>query len=234
MHTSLKPTIDSVFSYSNICLGDGGFGQASAFKGKANVRTVKKMKGATRLLALFALAFSLSAFPLNLTIKALVPTAKSWYWITNRGVVIAEGPPERLKGTWNVKEISKNVFVLAGKVDACKVEALALTSIPKPVVYKNSTISIECGQRYLYSDLVKAVRKGKGIVVIYPLPGETCKEINFNARVLNETLVLNITIKKIKNWLDICPPSKLVDVIVAWGDAKAVKVYVNGKETLVS
>ncbi len=192
------------------------------------------MKAPTKLLVLFTLTFGLYAFPLNLTIKALVPTTDSWYWITNRGIVIANGPPEKLHGTWNVKEISKNVFVLANNVDACKVEALALTNIPKPLVYKNSTIHIECGKRYLYSDLVKAIKKGKGIVVIYPLPGETCKEISFSAEVRNKTLVLNITIRKIKNWLDICPPSKLVDVVVAWGNAEAVKVYVNGKETLVS
>ncbi len=193
------------------------------------------MRSVPKLFVLLViLSASLLSFPLNLTIKALVPSEKAWYWITNRGIVIARGPPNKIHGVWNVKEITNNVFALAGKADACKVEALALTSVPKPLVYKNATIDVHCNYRYLYSDLIKLIKKGRGIVVLFPLPGETCKEVSFSVKVINNTLILNITLSKIKKWLDICPPSKLLDVIVAWGDANKVRVYVNGKVALVS
>ena len=208
--------------------------RATAGLNMASIKRAITGKALKRLVAILALVLVGLSFPLSLTIKALIPSGKLWYWVTNRGIVIADYIPHELSSTWNVKEIAEGVYKVVNGADACKVEAVALTNVPKPVVYKNATIFVRCNERYLYSDLTKMVKKGRGLVVIYPLPGDTCKRIGFKAVVNNSTLYINITVTKIKKWLDICPPSKLVDVIVAWGNATRVKVYVNGKLTLAS
>jgi len=89
-----------------------------------------------------------------------------------------------------------------------------------------------CEGRYLFSQLLDSVVKGNGTVVIYPLENTICKRVQIDVANENSTLLVTVHIKKIKAWLDICPPSKLTDVVVAWGKARAVKVVIDGKVAL--
>jgi len=175
---------------------------------------------------------------LNVHINSLVPTGGEWIAITNKGLVVLKEIPHNATLSSVVKEICKtpylNVYVAVNAPWACTVEALSLLKKPEPIILWNSTPSnnITCDQRYLFSQLLSSIVKGKGATLIYPLDNTICKRVYVDASITNNTLVVRITVKKIKPWLDICPPSKVYDVVIAWGKADRVVVFINDKIVL--
>ena len=175
---------------------------------------------------------------LSVHINSLVPTGGEWVAVTDKGMVVLNEIPHNATLNSVVKEICKtpylNVYVTVNAPWACTVEALSLLKKPEPLVQWNATPSnnITCGQRYLFFQLTSSLVKGEGVTLVYPLDNTICKRVYVDASISNNTLIVRINIKKIKPWLDICPPSKIYDVVIAWGRANKVVVYVNGKIAL--
>jgi hypothetical protein len=159
-------------------------------------------------------------------------------WITSNGLIASPSLPSAPRGNWSVTLICSNgtlkIYELVKGPWICRVEALNLlgTAVRSEVFWNSTVKGVNCGERYLFSDLKQMVVKGKEVVIMIPLSGSTCKRVRTNAYVINNTMIINITTTPIKPWVKICPPSKMMDVIIAWGRAKAVKAYVDGKEVL--
>ena len=195
------------------------------------------MRIAVFMLALSALAL---ASTLNITAKvnALVPTKNSWLAITSEGLIVLPQPTNLtviravVKTLCNTPYVS--LYVPTNAPGSCVVEALTLLSQPKRVVAWNASLAsnFTCRARYLFSELVSSITNGTNVVVVYPLENTICKRVSVDSRIVNNTLVVDIKIKKLKPWLDICPSSKLIDVVVAWGKAEKVRVLVNGNVEL--
>ena len=180
-----------------------------------------------------------SALALRARVNAVVPAGNFWLWITDKGLVASAEPPKlnALNNTWNVNLVCSKgplkIYELIQGPWLCRVEAVNLLGNPaKPLVFWNATIrGLKCGERYLYTDLKEMVGKGDQLVVEYPLSESICKRVSANATLINSTMVIRIKVTPIKPWVKICPPSKMLDVILAWGKAKGVEVYVNGQLT---
>ncbi len=202
-----------------------------------------------RLLALAVLAATLAGGAPTVIrgeVRALIPSHGSWLWVLNDSLVISPSPPRTLNGTWKVIPVNcfpgVNLNVLVKGPWVCKIEALNLLGKEvKPIVITNASIpKLKCDSRYLWGNLKDLVDKGNYLVIFFPISGDLtsslgsfsssiCLKIDYNATIVNSTLVLRVTAKPLKQWIRICPPSKLVDVIVAWGEARDVKAYFNGK-----
>ncbi|ALU12585.1 hypothetical protein EYM_05440 [Ignicoccus islandicus DSM 13165] len=193
------------------------------------------------------LAEAFSSTVISGEVRALIPTGEQWIWVLNNSVVIASSPPNQLNGTWKVVSIEAppgvNAYVLVKGPWICKIEALNLLGTEvKPIVISNASIpKIRCDTRYLWGNLRDLVGKGNYLVVFIPLSQDlisalgsfsssVCLDVEYNAILENSTMVVNVTAKPLKPWIRICPPSKLVDVIVAWGEATQVDVYFNGRK----
>ena len=198
------------------------------------------------LLITLILTFATSPTVISENIKALIPSNGYWIWVLNDSIIISKSLPKSLHGTWEVVPINSppgvNVFVLDKGPWICKIEALNLLGKEvKPILIENASIPrLQCNSRYLWGNLRDLVDKGKYLVLFVPLSQDllnalgsfsssVCLDIKYNATITNSTMIINITARPLKPWIRICPPSKLVDVIVAWGRAKNVEVYFNGK-----
>ena len=179
-------------------------------------------------------------------VKALIPSNGHWIWILNDSMIISNSLPESLRGSWEVVPLNVPpgvyVYALSKGPWICKIEALNLLGKEvKPIVIENASIpNLQCNSRYLWGNLRDLVGKGDYLVLFMPLgqdlisslgsfSSSVCLDVEYNATIENSTMVVNVTAKPLKPWIRICPPSKLVDVIVAWGKAKEVEVYFNGK-----
>ncbi len=185
-----------------------------------------------------ALTLTVNAYVISGSIRAVIPAGNIWLWVTNDGLIAsptAPQSPSAVSGNWSVTLVCTKgplkIYELTKGPWVCTVEALDLLGTPlKPKVYWNASLSkVKCGERYLYSDLESSVRNGTQVVLFYPLSGSTCKRVQAYGKIVNDTMIIYVNVTSIKPWIKICPPSKLVDVVVAWGQAKSVAVEVNGK-----
>jgi len=180
---------------------------------------------------------SVNALVLNARINAIVPADKYWLWITDKGLIASPTlpRPNELNATWSVSLVCSKgplkIYELTRGPWVCKVEAVNLLGTQvKPMVFWNATIKgLKCNERYLYSNIKEMVTNGTQLVVEYPLADSICKRVSTNATIVNSTMIIHINITSIKPWVKICPPSNMLDVVIAWGRAKGVKVYVNNQ-----
>ncbi|UXD22660.1 hypothetical protein IPA_07125 [Ignicoccus pacificus DSM 13166] len=196
------------------------------------------MRGIRVGVILLIAIFTASAHVISGTVNAIIPAGNFWLWITDGGIIASPTIPHSLHGKWPVNLVCSNgpikIYELIKGPWVCKVEALNLLGAqPKPQVFWNSTIKgLECGERYLLSDVKEMISKGNQTVVMVPLSGSICKRVKVNATINGENMIINITMIPIKPWVKICPASKMIDVVLVWGKAKSVDVIVNGKEIL--
>ncbi|NPA85264.1 MAG: hypothetical protein GXO07_04570 [Crenarchaeota archaeon] len=194
------------------------------------------MKG--RVIFLLFLPIALATMRMTASVNSLVPVEGGWIAVTDKGLLVLKSVPENATLDMVVKEVCNvpyvKVYVPADTPWACTVEALSLLNKPEPVVsWKSVPLpNLTCGQRYLFSQVLASTAEGNGTTVIYPIDNSICKRVSVDAFVANRTLVIDVKVEKIKPWLDICPPSKVYDVVIAWGNASKVKIIINGKVVL--
>jgi hypothetical protein len=175
---------------------------------------------------------------LNASVNAIVPLKNGWVMITSEGIILSAELPSALTGLWSVRPIyvieNFGIYELIKGPWVCKVEAINLLGAQlRPKVYWNSSLrDIKCGERYLFNDIEDMIVKGNLTVVVIPLDSSTCKRVIATASIINDTMKVNVTLLPIKPWVNICPPSKLVDVVIVWGVSNNVVAYVNNKEVL--
>ncbi len=189
-------------------------------------------------LAIATVVVTASTIKLRTQVSALVPAGKGWVAVTQEGLLFLDRVPKSKVLSMVVREVCTydgvKLLVPTTKPLVCRVEALGLLKSPVATIFWNSTLisNFTCNKRYLFMQLLGSVKKGNDVVVFYPLENSICKNVQVDATVSNDTLTINITMTKLKPWLSICPPSKLYDVVVAEGKAKAVKIIVNNKVVL--